>query len=112
MIGSSNKFFRRFKVSAARFQPIRIDSKALPLLLFKLPEMLEEMDKSIALINEWPYNALPRVSELLDDMERARSICENLGEGRVVLCHNDPNQKNLLYSDEEGLSFIDFGKTL
>lgn len=47
--------------------------------------MLEEVDKSLALINEWSYNELPRVSELLDDMEKARSICEDLGLGRIVL---------------------------
>ena len=74
--------------------------------------MLEEMDKSIALINEWPYTELPRARVLLDDMEKAKEICEGLGLGRIVLAHNDCNQKNLIWNSSEGLSFIDFGELL
>ena len=73
--------------------------------------MLEKMDKHVALINEWPYTELPRVRLLLDEMERGRSICEALGLGRIVFAHNDCNQTNLIWNPDEGLSFIDFGKS-
>lgn len=72
--------------------------------------MLEEADKSLALINEPPYNELPRVRVLFDDMEKAGKLCEALGPGRIVLSHNDCKQKNLIWSSKEGLSFIDFGE--
>lgn len=72
--------------------------------------MLEEIDKSIALINEPPYNELPRLSVLLNDMERAKRIFEELGFSRIAFCHNDASQKNLIWNANDGLSFIDFGE--
>lgn len=70
------------------------------------------MDKHIALINEFPYSELPRLSVLLDHMERAKRIFEGLGYSRIGFCHNDGNQKNLVWSAENGLSFIDFEVSL
>ena len=71
------------------------------------------MDKQIQEINEGPYKEVPRVQVLFDCEKRLLDTIIELGLGELVLCHNDANQKNIIWNAQtRTLGFIDFEMTL
>ena len=78
----------------------------------QLNEMQRQLDEQIEAIDAEPYRSFPKISDLFDEEQRILSKLRQLGFGRPTLCHNDLNQKNIIYNKEGSLgsrlSLIDF----
>lgn len=51
--------------------------------------MLQTVDEKLALIDEFPYNELPRSTKLVEYEERMKKVLTGLGFGRICFAHND-----------------------
>lgn len=91
----------------------KFDNQITDTLFWSRPENFEQMDKQILAIKEAPYTEVPRVQVLFDCEKKLLDMLMELGLGKLVLCHNDVNQKNQIWNAQNrSLGFIDFEMTL
>lgn len=75
--------------------------------------MMMAIDKEIEKIDEYPYNEFPRIQTLFEQEEKFFRLLTELGFGTIGFCHNDSNQKNIIWNPQErSLGFIDFEMTM
>lgn len=76
--------------------------------------LLEQIDNELGdKLNEFPYNRMPKTKQLFEEEADIYKIFNDLGMGRIVFCHNDSNQKNIIWNPQtRTLGFIDFEMTM
>lgn len=71
-------------------------------------------EQLLASVKEGPLMKMPKLNVLLEYQKRITKIFEQIGLGKTCLCHNDENQRNLIYNPKGSpgnkLALIDFGR--
>jgi len=116
----TNDFLNEMATKMARFHTIRhsiqnIKSKThFERMNSEFGPMLEHMISVVngyieANKNDYPYNNFPNLLSLVDMEKTITGLLTEIGFGEITFCHNDTNQKNVIWNPQERtLGFIDF----
>ena len=76
--------------------------------------MMEITNESIAKVSdEFPYNALPNLGAIVAKKQKVLALLTETGFGEIVFCHNDINQKNVIWHpNNRTLCFLDLEMTM
>jgi len=83
----------------------RMNSQIGPMI----EHMIKQVDLFMDSVDEFPYNKFPRLASLNKIESKIMELWKAIGEDEIVFCHNDCNQKNVIWnSKKRTLGFIDF----
>lgn len=75
--------------------------------------MTAAIDAGMQNISEFPYDVFPRMGTMLADQQKILALLKEIGFGEITFCHNDLNQKNLVWNPQtRKINFIDFEMTM
>ena len=66
-----------------------------------IKRMIEPVQESMDRIDEFPYNQYPKLADLFALRQKLISLLTQIGFGEIVFCHNDTNQKNIIWNAQE-----------
>ena len=107
----TNDFLNEMATKLAKFHSIKYE---IPDAKFKthfdrmanqfgpmVEHMANNVDAFLNSADEFPYNKFPRLSSLHEIDQKILSLLTQIGLGEIVFCHNDANQKNVIWNAQE-----------
>ena len=108
----TNDFLNEMATKLAKFHSIKYE---IPDVKFKtyfermetqfinpmIERMIEPVQVCIDGIDEFPYDQYPKLIDIFALKKKLISLLTQIGFGEIVFCHNDTNQKNIIWNAQQ-----------
>ena len=89
----------KYEIPDAKFKTHfeKMDTQFRPMI----EHLITPVQTGLNSINEFPYNQYPKLIDLFTLRQKLISLLTQIGFGEIVFCHNDTNQKNIIWNAQQ-----------